>query len=116
MVAAGKGTRTGLSYNKVFYKIGNVPIITQTLKPFEEDEDCERIVMSISPQEQEDFESVIDSEKVVYVHGGATRQESGYLGLQLSLIHIYSGYGKHRRVIKVITKHHRLFPSDIQQF
>lgn len=82
MVAAGKGTRTGLSYNKVFYKIGNVPIITQTLKPFEEDEDCERIVMSISPQEQEDFESVIDSEKVVYVHGGATRQESGYLGLQ----------------------------------
>ena len=37
IVAAGKGTRTGLTYNKVFYKIGNAPIITQTLKPFLED-------------------------------------------------------------------------------
>ena len=45
IVAAGKGTRTGLTYNKVFYKIGNAPIITQTLKPFEEDADCAKIIM-----------------------------------------------------------------------
>ena len=38
--------------------------------------------MSISPHEQEEFEKVIQSEKIVYVPGGATRQESGYLGLQ----------------------------------
>ena len=56
IVAAGKGTRTGLTYNKVFYKIGNAPIITQTLKPFEEDADCAKIIMSISPIEQEEFE------------------------------------------------------------
>ena len=43
IVAAGKGTRTGLTYNKVFYKIGNAPIITQTLKPFLEDADCAKI-------------------------------------------------------------------------
>ena len=82
IVAAGKGTRTGLTYNKVFYKIGNAPIITQTLKPFLEDADCAKIIMSISPHEQEEFEKVIHSEKIVYVPGGATRQESGYLGLQ----------------------------------
>ena len=82
IVAAGKGTRTGLTYNKVFYKIGNAPIITQTLKPFLEDADCAKIIMSISPHEQEEFEKIIQSEKIVYVPGGATRQESGYLGLQ----------------------------------
>ena len=49
IVAAGKGTRTGLTYNKVFYKIGNAPIITQTLKPFLEDAECAKIMMSISP-------------------------------------------------------------------
>ena len=34
------------------------------------------------PHEQEEFEKIIQSEKIVYVPGGATRQESGYLGLQ----------------------------------
>ena len=58
IVAAGKGTRTGLTYNKVFYKIGNAPIITQTLKPFLEDADCAKIIMSISPHEQEEFEKI----------------------------------------------------------
>ena len=70
IVAAGKGTRTGLTYNKVFYKIGNAPIITQTLKPFLEDADCAKIIMSISPHEQEEFEKIIQSEKIVYVPVG----------------------------------------------
>lgn len=81
IVAAGKGTRTGLTYNKVFYKINNEPIICKTLRPFLTDEDCERIVISIAPTEQKDFESLITSPKVVYTFGGATRQESAYLGL-----------------------------------
>ena len=58
IVAAGKGTRTGLTYNKVFYKIGNAPIITQTLKPFLEDADCAKIIMSISPHEQEELKKL----------------------------------------------------------
>lgn len=82
VVAAGKGTRTGLTYNKVFYKIGNVPIITQTLKPFIEDQDCAKIILAISLQERKEFEDIIQSEKVVYVKGGATRQESAYHALQ----------------------------------
>ena len=65
IVAAGKGTRTGLTYNKVFYKINNEPIICKTLRPFLTDEDCERIVISIAPTEQKDFESLITSPKVV---------------------------------------------------
>ena len=82
IVAAGKGTRTGLTYNKVFYKIGDVPLIQLTVQPFLDDEDCERVILSISPNEQEDFKQILDSEKIVYTKGGATRQESGYLGLQ----------------------------------
>ena len=66
IVAAGKGTRTGLTYNKVFYKINNEPIICKTLRLFLTDEDCERIVISIAPTEQKDFESLITSPKVVY--------------------------------------------------
>lgn len=82
VVAAGKGTRTKLSYNKVFYNIGDGSIISNTLVPFDSDPDCERIVMAISPNEEEEFRKIIHSEKVVYVEGGATRQESGYLALK----------------------------------
>ena len=72
IVAAGKGTRTGLTYNKVFYKINNEPIICKTLRPFLTDEDCERIIISIAPTEQKDFESLITSPKVVYTFGAVS--------------------------------------------
>lgn len=82
IVAAGKGTRTGLTYNKVFYKVGDTPLIKLTVQPFLEDEDCKKIILSISPNEQEDFKQILHNEQIVYTKGGATRQESGYLGLQ----------------------------------
>lgn len=81
IVAAGKGTRTKLEYNKVFYNAGTGPIICNTILPFIEDDDCEKIIMSISANEQEAYENIIQNEKIIYTQGGATRQESSYLGL-----------------------------------
>lgn len=81
ILAAGKGTRTKLEYNKVFYTIENEPIISKTLKPFLEDKDCEHIIVVISEIEKADFEKVIHNDKVIYCIGGVTRQDSVYNGL-----------------------------------
>lgn len=81
IVAVEEGTRTGLTYNKTFYRIRSAPIITQTLKPSLESADYVKIIMLVSPHKQKESEKIIQSERIVYVSDGAIRQESGYLGL-----------------------------------
>lgn len=83
IVAAGKGTRTNLTYNKVFFPIHDSSVIAHTIAPFQEDDDCEKIVMVISKHEQPEFEKRIQSHKIQYVEGGTIRQESCYSGLQV---------------------------------
>lgn len=83
IVAAGKGSRTNLEYNKVFYEIAGKPLIDKTLSLFVEDAACEAIIVVVSAAEKARFETVIQSDKVLYAIGGATRQESVYNGLKL---------------------------------
>jgi len=82
IVAAGKGSRTNLEYNKVFYKINGESVIHKTLSVFMQDEECVEIIVVISKVEQAMFEHLLDSDKIVYVEGGSTRQESVYNGLE----------------------------------
>ena len=82
IVAAGKGTRTKLDYNKVFYPMNGTTVIQHTVQPFIEDIDCKQIIMVISKQEQSIFTQHLQHQKIQYVEGGTTRQESSYNGLQ----------------------------------
>lgn len=82
IVAAGKGTRTNLEYNKVFYEIQGESIIHKTVSLFANDEDCDEIIIVVSKTEIEQFEKLLHSDKIVYVFGGETRQESVFHGLQ----------------------------------
>lgn len=94
IVAAGKGSRAELTFNKIFYKIKGKPLIDFTIQPFLNDEECDRIILVISKEDLKEMESLHFPEKVLLVFGGQSRQESVYLGLQKchsNLVFIHDG-------------------------
>lgn len=83
ILAAGKGSRSKLVYNKMFYKDKEgVSILEKSVRAFSDDSDCQRIVVTVNINELEDARSLVNHSKVVYVYGGGTRQDSVYNALQ----------------------------------
>ncbi|HHX07576.1 MAG TPA: 2-C-methyl-D-erythritol 4-phosphate cytidylyltransferase [Erysipelothrix sp.] len=83
IVAAGKGTRMGLGYNKMFYKLRKygMTVLQKTTSIFMDDPRCAQIVIVTN---QSDMPKVVrnhENQKIVHVNGGPTRQESVFLGL-----------------------------------
>ncbi|WP_416829408.1 2-C-methyl-D-erythritol 4-phosphate cytidylyltransferase [Ectobacillus polymachus] len=80
--AAGRGKRMGADKNKLFLSISSVPLIIHTLRAFEQDVKCERIILAIHEDDQALFEHFIlkyDIKKeIVFVKGGQERQDSVY--------------------------------------
>ena len=83
IVAAGSGSRTKLDYNKVFHKINNKTVIEMSVSNFINDFDCKQIVLVVNPIEKKLFEDLDMSDKIEFVEGGKSRQESVYNGLQV---------------------------------
>lgn len=83
VLCAGQGKRTGLKYNKMFYKFNDKTIYEMTLKRFIDDERCEQIVVVCKDDEKDDLMKLSISEKIEYVTGGKERQDSVYNGLQV---------------------------------
>lgn len=84
VLAAGKASRSKLSYNKVFYKIDDKPIVFLAALNFIEDNDCQKVFVVCKNKEEETFKSIFkDIEKISFVSGGETRQESVYNALKL---------------------------------
>ena len=83
--AAGSGTRMGAGRNKLFLELAGKPIITYTLKLFEEDPWCSRVILATKPEEAPIFKALIENEGLqkveAIVPGGADRQESVKKGL-----------------------------------
>ena len=83
VVAAGSGSRVGLGYNKMLYKLQNGnTILEETLQVFQQDARCHQIVVVASAQDMETFHEVCDEKNICIVEGGTTRQESVWNGLQ----------------------------------
>lgn len=83
ILAAGKGSRTNLEYNKVFYKFSDGQVLLlKTLSRFLDDKSCTQIVIVSTPDEIEIIQEMIDDERITYTYGGETRQDSVYNGLQ----------------------------------
>ena len=80
ILAAGSGTRLGLGYNKLLYKLDNETIIEKTVKAFEKDQYCKEIILVISKNDETAMEELFHK-RVRFVFGGATRQESSYHGV-----------------------------------
>ena len=83
ILCAGKGTRTGLDYNKMLYEFKGKTVYEMTLDIFLNDDKCEQIVVVTSEEEREEFVKLVSDERIVYTHGGKERQDSVYNGLQL---------------------------------
>ena len=79
----GSGVRTGLPYNKLFYKDKNgIMMIEKTLLMFLKDENCTRIILAIN-DDRNYFNFVKECDKVYFVQGGPTREESVKSGLDM---------------------------------
>ena len=82
IVAAGKGKRMGLGYNKVLYRLSNEETILQTtVQVFLADSRCKQIIVVMNKEDIAKCVKEQDVGKVVRVQGGATRQESVFNGL-----------------------------------
>lgn len=83
--AAGQGKRMGAGQNKLFLPIASVPLIIHTLRVFDKDEACERIILAVNADEQPVFERFIKKydikKQIVFALGGQERQDSVYNGL-----------------------------------
>ena len=79
IVAAGKGSRMNLGYNKVYYMLDDKCILEHTIKEFKDDHDCKEIIVVC---DIDDFKAHIKDDDVILVNGGATRSDSVYNGLQ----------------------------------
>lgn len=79
IVAAGKGKRANLGYNKVFFKMeNNKTVLENSASLFIEDPDCSKIIIVT----EED--KVFKNDKVLITKGGEQRPDSVNNGLLLS--------------------------------
>ncbi|MDO4466544.1 MAG: 2-C-methyl-D-erythritol 4-phosphate cytidylyltransferase [Bacillota bacterium] len=83
VLAAGRGSRTKLEYNKVFYTLSDgQTVLEKSLSLFVKDPDCAQIVVVCASGEEELMAPYCKDEKIEITVGGATRQDSVYNGLQ----------------------------------
>lgn len=83
VLCAGKGSRSGLTYNKMLYRFKNKTVYEMSMEIFLNDERCKQIVVVTKEEELDDLKKLISSKKIDYVFGGKERQDSVYNGLQV---------------------------------
>ena len=89
LLAAGNSSRSGLNYNKVLYTLDDKPIIYISALNFINDEKCNKIFLVCKSNELETFKKIFEQEnKIEYIIGGQTRQES----VSNALKHVNSEY------------------------
>ena len=77
LLAAGNSSRSGLNYNKVLYTLDDKPIIYISALNFINDEKCNKIFLVCKSNELDTFKKIFEQEnKIEYIIGGQTRQES----------------------------------------
>ena len=82
LLCAGSGKRTGLKYNKIFYKINNQTVYEMNISHFLEDNRCKQIIVVTKENEIDDIRTLVNDSRIEYVFGGKERQDSVYEGLQ----------------------------------
>src|SRR3954451_23156757 len=82
VVAAGRGTRSGLDFPKQYKVMGGEPMVRATLRAFATHPAVDRVVPVIHPEDSARFAAASDGLRLgPAVHGAATRQGSVRAGL-----------------------------------
>lgn len=76
ILCAGRGTRTGLPYNKMLLRIGGDTVAELTLRAFTHSGICDNIVMTANPEDYDIIREIADENGACVVYGGETRTES----------------------------------------
>lgn len=76
IVAAGSGSRMKSSKNKLLLPLGGKTVIERTVKTFEDIPRIGEIIVVCREEELETMSSILPGEKITFVIGGKTRQES----------------------------------------
>lgn len=76
IVAAGSGSRMKSSKNKLLLPLGGKTVIERTVKTFEDMPQIGEIIVVCREEELETMSSILPGEKITFVIGGKTRQES----------------------------------------
>lgn len=82
ILCAGKGTRTGLGYNKMLFSFQGKTVYEMTLECFLKDQRCRQIIVVTQPQERASFVSLSHDRRIEFVDGGKERQDSVFCGLK----------------------------------
>lgn len=86
ILAAGQGKRMNAGKNKMFLELSGMPLIVQTVKVFDQDKYCRKIILPINPVEKPLFEELIRNyqfnKDIEIIAGGKERQNSVYNGLK----------------------------------
>jgi 2-C-methyl-D-erythritol 4-phosphate cytidylyltransferase len=86
IAAAGQGSRMGGKRAKQFLEVAGIPVIFHTLRPFEQCEAIQEIIVVVPPAEVVGFLSLAGERGIrkltTVVPGGTNRAESVYRGLQ----------------------------------
>lgn len=85
ILAAGIGKRTGLNINKILYKIKGKSVIKYSLDFFNDDKNCQDIVLVASNIDYDYCLRHFDGNKVKVVLGGSTRRDSVRLALRSAI-------------------------------
>ncbi len=76
IVAAGSGSRMKSSKNKLLLPLGEKTVIERTVKTFADIPQIGEIIVVCREEELETMSSILPGEKITFVIGGKTRQES----------------------------------------
>ncbi len=87
VVAAGRGKRAGLNYNKVFYPLGGVSVLGRTLRALAASGLIDETVLVINPDDEAVYRETASREGTAplvtrVVYGAETRRGSVYAGLR----------------------------------
>jgi|AntRauTorckE6833_2_1112554.scaffolds.fasta_scaffold01370_6 2-C-methyl-D-erythritol 4-phosphate cytidylyltransferase len=120
IVAGGKGTRTNLTYNKVFKNVAGRPLLEYSLKAFDNSEACTEIILVVNEEDYAKATHAFGAMCDVIIKGGKSRRESVYNGLKhvnnpYVMIHDgarpYVSKAVLLRVIKALEHHDSVSPS-----
>lgn len=85
VAAAGSGSRMGLPYNKLFHKIGGLPVIVRTVAILDESGWIDGLVVTAAPEECEVMKALLAPYSfrslMAIASGGSSRQHSVANGL-----------------------------------
>jgi len=87
IVMAGRGVRSNMRMNKVYYKVAGKPIFRHSVDAFYEVSDINTLILVVNPLDEVRTRTIManyDSNRFKIVKGGATRQESVRNGLRVA--------------------------------